>query len=230
MRLNADVGEDSAQLADGRQAALLALVDDANVACGGHAGDLVTLEATVAQCVALGVTVGAHPSAPDRASFGRAAISGTHDDIEAAVRAQLLSLRAVCDAARVPLAHVKPHGALYHAACDDEAWARVMVRAMRGAGLAVPLVLLAGARSVDVIRSLAVRTIAEGFADRAMDEHGRLLPRDAAGALLIDPVLAAAQARQLLASGTVDTICVHGDTPGALAIARAVRDEIGARR
>lgn len=230
MRLNADVGEDAEQIADGRQAALLALVDDANVACGGHAGNAASMRQTVAQCVALGVRVGAHPSTPDRASFGRAPIAAAHHDLEIVVREQLLQLRAVCDAAGVAIAHVKPHGALYHAVSDDDAWARVLARALRAAGVGVPVVLREGASTVDTLRSLGVQAIAEGFADRGTDEHGRLLPRGTPGAIIVDAAAAAAKARRLLATGAVSTLCVHGDTAGALAIARAVRDVIGPRR
>ncbi|MBI1948352.1 MAG: LamB/YcsF family protein [Deltaproteobacteria bacterium] len=230
MRLNADVGEDAAALADGRQQALLALVDDANVACGGHAGDLDTMARTVAQCRALGVAVGAHPSTADRLGFGRAPITAAPGDVEAAVRAQLLALRAVCDDARVAIAHVKPHGALYHVAADDEAWALVLLRAVRAAGLDVPLVLIAGATTAAALRARGARVLAEGFADRSYDRHGRLVPRDQPGALVADAGLAAAQATRLAARGDLDTLCVHGDTPNALAIARAARDALGPRR
>lgn len=230
MRLNADVGEDPAALDDGRQDALLALIDDANVACGGHAGDHYTMARTVARCRALGVAAGAHPSAPDRAGFGRATLAATSGDVEAAVRAQLRTLRAVCDDAGVTIAHVKPHGALYHAACDDEAWALLLLRATRDAGLDVPLVLLAGARTAAPLRAWGARVLAEGFADRAYDGQGRLVPRGEPDAVVTDAVVAAAQARHLERCGDVDTVCVHGDTPGALAIARAVRDALGPRR
>ncbi|OGQ10399.1 MAG: hypothetical protein A2138_06200 [Deltaproteobacteria bacterium RBG_16_71_12] len=229
MRLNADVGEHPAAIDDGRQQDLLALVDDANVACGGHAGDLDTMARTVAQCRALGVAVGAHPSTPDRAGFGRAPIAGSPRDVEDAVRAQLLALRAVCEEAGVALAHVKPHGALYHAAGDHEEWALLLLRAVRSAGLDAPLVLIAGARTAQALRAQGVRVLAEGFADRAYDEQGRLVPRGHPGALVSDAALAAAQVRRLALHGDVDTVCVHGDTPGALAVARAVRDALGPR-
>ncbi|MCC7071296.1 MAG: LamB/YcsF family protein [Deltaproteobacteria bacterium] len=228
MRLNGDVGEDPVHIDDGRQRALLALLDDANVACGGHAGDLDTMTRTVAQCHALGVAVGAHPSAPDRASFGRAPITSSPSTIAGAVRAQLEALGEVCAAHAVAITHVKPHGALYHAAGDDEAWAMALLDAMGAAGLAVPLVLLAGARTVPALVARGARVWTEGFADRAVDHQGRLLPRGAPGALITDPTRAAGRARELAARG-VDTVCVHGDTPGALAIAQAVRDALGPR-
>lgn len=230
MLLNADVGEDDSRLGEGRQAALIALVDEVSVACGGHAGDERSMELAVAQALAARVAIGAHPSVPDRAGFGRAPITQAIDDVEAAVCGQLQMLAAVCARAGARIAHIKPHGALYHAACDDDAWALMLVRAQRAAALDVPLVLLAGAPTRARLESEGVPVRAEGFADRGYDEDGRLLPRGAPGALLADPAAAAAQALLLRARGGVDTLCVHGDSPGALAIARAVRDALGPRR
>lgn len=230
MELNADLGEDEAQLEDGRQAALLSLVDAANVACGGHAGDERTMALTVAQCLSAGVAVGAHPSAPDRAGFGRAPLVGLPEALEPAVVAQLRALQEVCARAGTRVLHVKPHGALYHAACDDEGWARMLARALRAAALPVPVVLLPGARTRGLLEREGVVVRAEGFADRAYTPEGGLVPRGALGALLEEPAAAAAQALRLRARGGVDTLCVHGDTPAALALARAVRDALGPRR
>lgn len=229
MELNADLGEDEAQLEDGRQAALLELLDAANVACGGHAGDRRTMMLTVAQCLRAGVAVGAHPSAPDREAFGRAPLVGPPEALEPAVVAQLRALHEVCAGAGVRVAHVKPHGALYHAAGDDEGWARMLARALRAAALPVPLVLLAGARTRALLEREGVVVRAEGFADRAYTAEGRLVPRGTPGALLLEPAAAAAQARRLRAQGGVDTLCVHGDTPAALDLARAVRGALGPR-
>ena len=229
MRMNADVGEDPRSVDDGSQAALLHLVDDANVACGGHAGDAHSMAQTVAQCRALGVAVGAHPSTPDRVTFGRGPITSPPRVVADAVRAQLEEMQRVCLRHDVAVAHVKPHGALYHAASDDDAWALLVLDAMRAVGLEVPLVVLAGARTTPTLVARGARVRAEGFADRALDAAGRLVPRDAPGALITDPARAAEHARDLAARG-IDTVCVHGDTPGALAIARAVRDALGLRR
>jgi UPF0271 protein len=214
--LNADLGEDATQLFDGTQEALLDVVDLANIACGGHAGDTSTMRASVEQCRARNVAIGAHPSYVDRANFGRVSRPFDGD----AILAQLEALAALA-----PLHHVKPHGALYHDACRDPAVADALIAVV--AHFTSKIVLLAGAPLLTRYEAAGLTVMREGFADRGYRADGTLIPRTDPGALLHDPNEAVAQALQLT---NVDTLCVHADTPGALALSRAVREALARRR
>jgi len=223
MDLNADVGEGFGVYAPADDAALLPFVTSVSVACGFHAGDPLLMERTVRLAVAARVAVGAHPGYPDRRGFGRRAMSLSPEEIEADVLYQVGALAAFVRAHGATVAHVKPHGALYHRAASDAPAAQAVARACVRAG--VPI--LVGPIGSDVMRGAAssqgVRYAAEGFADRAYDAAGRLRPRDEAGALVTDPEAAGAQAVRLAREASAETLCLHGDTPGAAAIARAVR-------
>jgi UPF0271 protein len=221
--LNADLGEDPRALASGQEAALLDVVTSANVACGGHAGDEQSMRAVVRLARERGVAVGAHPSYPDRRGFGRAPQDLPPDEIEATVHEQVARLGEIARAERVPLVHVKPHGALYHAASGRAAVAEAIARAAARWSRDLVLVGPAGSEALTVWRAQGLRAAGEGFADRAYEPDGSLRPRSKPGALLTDPAAAAAQAVRLARSGTAETLCVHGDTPGAVALARAVR-------
>jgi len=233
--LNADLGELPEALADGREEALLRLVTSANVACGGHAGDAATMSGVLALARRLGKSVGAHPSYPDRASFGRDSLRMTPDEIEATVFDQVRALAAVAARIDVEVTHVKPHGALYNDAAGDEAIATAIARAVRRWSREAVLVGLAGSVALDVFASAGLRTAAECFADRVYEADGTLRSRKLPGALISDPEMAAEQAVSIARRGhaigrggstvpiTADTICVHGDTPGALLIAASVR-------
>jgi UPF0271 protein len=211
---NLDAGERDDETED-----LWRLFDLLNVACGGHAGDDASM-ARVARCAAEPrPRLGAHPSYPDREHFGRRSLAIAPPDLEASVRAQCARLAAI---ARV--GHVKPHGALYHDAARDPALARAV---LAGAVAALGEVTVIGPPDgalVDAAGALGLPYLREGFADRRYLADGRLAPRSEPDALILDPTAAAAQAVRL--QGTVDTICVHGDTPGALAIARAVCEAV----
>src|SRR5690606_14630546 len=205
-------------------------VSSANVACGGHAGDADTMAAVVGLCRARGVAVGAHPSFPDRARFGRVDLDLPAKDIEAAVHAQGATLARSARAQGAALRHVKAHGALYHAASRSPEIADAVAAGARAACGDIVLVGQAGSAAVRRWRALGLHVRAEAFADRRYEAGGALRARDLPGALLCDPQEAAAQAVRLArgegvvaADGTVisltaDTICLHGDTPGALAI------------
>ncbi len=233
--LNADVGESPDALADGREEALLRLVTSANVACGGHAGDETTMAAVVALAGRLGVAVGAHPSYPDRAGFGRAAMGLSPAQVEDAVLAQVSALGAVARRAGVRPSHVKPHGALYNDAARDAATAGAVARAVAHWDASATLVGPARSRLLEAGCALGVRTVAEGFADRAYEPDGTLRSRALPGALILDPERAAAQAVAIAlghpltahdgsaVSVEAATICIPGDTAEAVAIARAVR-------
>jgi UPF0271 protein len=173
----------------------------------------------VARCRAGGADVGAHPSYPDRAGFGRHRLDLPPDAVGAAVAAQCALLAGIAR-------WLKPHGALYHAADADPALAAAVVDgALRGLGRPVTVIGPAGGALAAAAAARGLAFAREGFADRGRGPDGRLIPRGQPGDLITDPTAAAAQTRALLA--TIDTVCVHGDTPGAVAIARAVRAVLG---
>lgn len=239
--LNADLGEDRLALSSGADEALLAVVTSANVACGGHAGDAASMRALVRIARRLGVAVGAHPSYPDRATFGRAAAGAGPAEIEAFVAAQAAALAAIAGGEGVRLSHLKPHGALYHAAHRDPAVAAAIAAGAARVDPGLALVGPAGSPALDAWRATGFRVAAEAFADRAYEPDGTLRARGLPGALLDDPPRAAAQAESIVLEGRVMaidgtlvaleavTLCVHADTPNALAIARAVRARLESR-
>ena len=213
MNLNADVGEGA-----GQDEAVLACVDSANIACGVHAGSPSITIATAWRCRDLGVEVGAHPGYDDRAGFGRVDSAISVREIEALLAFQVAALAAVA-----PIAYVKPHGALYHRCQRDAEAADALVRVARTHGVGV--MGQPGFAIVAAAERAGVRGYREGFADRLLLPDGSLAPRDSHGAVL-DPHLAARQALGLARSGNYDTICIHGDTPGAGAVAAAVRSAL----
>lgn len=216
-RLNVDVGE----LAD-EPPELVALASLVNVACGGHAGDEATMRAVCARARSSGAGVGAHPSYEDRAGFGRRALDVPASELRDQVRAQCARLAVAAAAEGVAVTHVKPHGALYHRAVADPVVAEAV---LAGAADALGPVAVVGPPKGALHAAAARRGLAylrEGFADRGLRPDGSLVPRGEPGARLEDPAAAAAQALRLAAAGH-DTICVHGDASGAVAIARAVR-------
>ena len=210
--LNADVGEgfDS-------DLAMIGLVTSVNIACGFHAGDASTMAACCAAADAAGVTVGAHVSYRDRAGFGRRELDVAAHVVEAETALQIEALVAAGGRVRF----VKPHGALYHRASSDDECASAIVAAAAGESLGV--VGFPGSRLLERAREAGLPAIAEGFADRGYANDGSLLPRGEPGAVL-DADAAARQAVAL--AGTVDSLCVHGDTPGAAELARRVRDAL----
>jgi UPF0271 protein len=210
MNLNADIGEGA-----GEDESILACVDSANVACGVHAGSPSLTIATTRRCRALGIEVGAHPGYDDRAGFGRIERSMSADEIEALIAYQVAALAAVS-----PIAYIKPHGALYHRCQRDAPVADALARVARTHGVG-----LMGQPGFEIIASAARAGLPgyrEGFADRLMLPDGSLAPRNQAGAVL-NPTTAAEQALALARSGRYDTICIHGDTPGAAHVASSVR-------
>lgn len=229
--LNADVGE-GFEAAD---RAIMPLVSSANIACGGHAGDLSSMRTTVELAQRHRVRIGAHPGYPDRVGFGRRALELPERDLRASLRAQLDALSSVVAEAGARLEHVKPHGALYHRAATDRSYADLVADVVRAWDAEVTLVGPPDSRLVQAGRAAGLTVVAEGFADRAYEANGGLRPRAKPGAMLEEPATAAAQAlaiardaRVLLDGGgfislVVDTICIHGDTPGAADRLRAVR-------
>lgn len=213
MNINADIGEGASE-----DEAVLACVDSANIACGVHAGSASISIATAWRCRTLGVEVGAHPGYDDRAGFGRVERSLKPDEIEALIAFQVAGLAAVA-----PIAYVKPHGALYHRCQRDAAVADALARVAKTHGVG-----LVGQPDFEIVASAQradIPAYREAFADRLMLPDGSLAPRSQAGAVL-NPTVAAQQAVSLARSGRYDTICIHGDTPGAGHVAAAVRQAL----
>jgi UPF0271 protein len=213
MNLNSDIGEGA-----GEDEAILACIDSANIACGVHAGSATISIATAWRCRKLGVEVGAHPGYDDRAGFGRVERSLGPDDIEALIAFQVAGLAAVA-----PIAYVKAHGALYHRCQRDVQAADALARVAKAHR--VGLVGQPGFEIVAAAERAGIPAYREGFADRLMLPDGSLAPRSQSGAVL-NPTVAAQQAVNLARSGRYDTICVHGDTPGAGHVAAAVRQAL----
>lgn len=233
--LNADVGESFGQYQLGDDAALMTAITSANIACGFHAGDPGVMRRTVALAANNGVAIGAHPGYPDLVGFGRRDMSLSAEELQDIIMYQIGALMALARAAGIPLNHVKPHGALYNRLADDAALATACARAVAAVDQSLILVGLAGSELVRAGRSAGLRVAGEAFADRAYDGRGRLLPRSRPGAVYhrLEDVLR--QVERLAREKSVrtaqgdlmeieaDTICLHGDTPGAAQMATAVR-------
>lgn len=232
--INADVGEGM----DDEE--LFPYVTSANVACGFHAGDPSTMDKTVAKALARGVRVGAHPGHADKANFGRIAVEISADELERLVLYQVAALDGFVRARGARLAHVKPHGALYHQANEFPDLARAIAEAVRRFDSSLVLVGAPGSLLLEAGREAGLQVAGEGFADRRYRPDGTLVSRKEPGALLTDPAEAAEQAMHLARDGWVvasdgsrvevkaETICLHGDTPGAASIARSVRERLAA--
>ncbi|HJT88204.1 MAG TPA: 5-oxoprolinase subunit PxpA [Bryobacteraceae bacterium] len=222
--MNIDLNCDMGELEDAaHETALMEYITSANIACGGHAGDEGTMERTARLALARGVRIGAHPSYPDRANFGRLEMALTQEEIEAAVREQVKRLEAVVRSLGGRITHVKPHGALYNVAARDRDVARAIGLAVAHWNPAVPVFGLAGSAALEVWREMGLTAIGEAFADRRYEPDGSLRSRKLPDALITAPEEAAAQAARLAREGQAQTVCVHGDTPGAVAIAKACR-------
>jgi len=236
--LNADAGESFGPWRMGADEDLLPVLSSVNIACGFHAGDPVTMRRTVQLAHEHGVAIGAHPGYPDTVGFGRRDLAMCPDEVHAAVLYQLGALSAFLRPEGAQLHHVKPHGALHHRIALDADAADAVARAVHDADPDVPLVVLAGPAG-RLMRAAAarfgVRTVGEGFPDRAYLADGELAPRSSAGAVLDDPERIAERALWMVLGGEVqavdgstvplqvETVCVHGDGPVAARAARAIR-------
>lgn len=199
------------------------------VACGGHAGDDASMARVLACCAADGPRAAAHPSYPDRERFGRTTLSISNEALAASVAAQCLRLSTIARAMGLAIAMVKPHGALYHDANASPQLARLVIDAARAAlGGSLTVIGPATGALAEVTRGLGLQFCREGFADRRRRSDGTLVSRSEANALITDPTEAAAQALEL--APAVDIIACHGDTPGALAIAAAIRSALAQAR
>jgi len=222
--MNIDLNCDMGELAgDSHEAALMEFITSANIACGGHAGDEGIMERTARLAMERGVRIGAHPGYPDPANFGRLEMPMSDEEIARTVYAQIVRLEAVVHKLGASIAHVKPHGALYNAAVRNQGVARAIGEGVARWNRGAPVFGLAGSPMLDVWRGMGLPVAGEAFADRRYEPDGSLRARQFADALITDPAEAAAQAVRLAREGRAQTICVHGDTPGAVAILKAVR-------
>jgi 5-oxoprolinase (ATP-hydrolysing) subunit A len=236
--LNCDMGEMPQAVADGTQEALMAFLTSVNIACGGHAGDEVTMRTTVEQALGRNLAIGAHPGYADRANFGRLELDLSPEASAESVFEQVSKLAEIAAKCGARIAHVKAHGALYNQAARESAVAQAVASGVARWRRDVVLVGLAGSPMLDVFRGAGFAVAAEAFADRRYEPDGSLRSRKFADALILNPAEAAAQALRIAENGSAiaqdgteiriqaQTICIHGDTPGAVKIAAAVAQRL----
>ena len=218
--LNADLGEGGPN-----DAALLALVTSANVACGFHAGDEETMRAACREAIAHGVAVGAHVSYRDREGFGRRPLTVSPPVIEDETAEQIAALRACAHQEGAAVTYLKPHGALYHRAARDEDCARAVVAGASHAGGLLAVVCLPGSVLLAQAEAAGFRAVPEAFADRGYLADGSLIPRGLPGDLL-DEAHAVRQAAAIVVAGKARSLCVHGDSPAAVSLATRIVDQL----
>ena len=235
MDLNSDLGESFGAWRMGDDAAMLDIVTSANVACGFHAGDPAGILETLRAAAARGVAVGAHVGYPDLVGFGRRNMDPTSRELVADVIYQIGALQGLAAAAGTRVVYVKPHGALYNTIAQDPRQAADVITALLAVDPGLVLLALAGSPLVDWARERGLRVVAEAFADRAYTPAGALVSRREPGAVLHDPAQVADRMLDLVRTGEItaidgsrvrlqaDSICVHGDSPGAVSMARALR-------
>ncbi|MGX5721772.1 LamB/YcsF family protein [Shinella zoogloeoides] len=233
--LNSDLGESYGAWRMGDDAAMLAVVSSANIACGFHAGDPAGIYRTVKAAAANGVVIGAHVSYPDRVGFGRRDLDATPEELIADVIYQIGAIKGVAAAAGTTVRYVKPHGALYNRIAYDARQGQAVIDGIKAVDPALILMGLANAPILDLARRSGLAVVAEAFADRAYTPKGELVSRREAGSVLHDEKKIADRMVQLAREGTLEaidgstirveaqSICVHGDSPGAVAIAQEIR-------
>ena len=238
--LNSDLGEGYGPWAMGDDAAMLGLVTSANIACGGHASDPETMYQTLRLAAQNGVIVGAHPGYNDRLGFGRRVIPMAPAEVGRMVAAQIGSLQGVAALAETRVAYVKPHGALANLAADDRAVADAIAAAVKAISPDLALLAISGTELEHAARAAGLTVFSEIFADRGYLPNGRLVPRSQPGAMIPDPEAAVARLLTFLETGLMpviggdpiplaaQSICVHGDSPGAVEMARQIRSRLGA--
>ena len=234
VELNCDMGELPEAIADGTQESLMPSLTSVNVACGGHAGDVETMKATIEQALRWKLAIGGHPGYPDRANFGRLELNLAAEAIASFVFEQVRTLSEIAAACGVRLAHVKPHGALYNQAVGNREIAKAIAEGVARWSRDVVLVGLAGSPMLTVFREAGFVVAAEAFADRRYEPDGSLRSRKFEDALLREPAEAGRQALSIVERGALiardgtevavdaQTLCIHGDTPGAPEIAATV--------
>jgi UPF0271 protein len=236
--LNCDMGELPEAIFNGLQEALMPSLTSVNIACGGHAGDEDTMKATIEQALRWKLAIGAHPGYPDRANFGRFELDLPAETISDSVFEQVRALAEIASECKIRVAHVKPHGALYNQAARNRVIAEAIAKGVARWNRDVVLVGLAGSPMLDVFRKAGFAVAAEAFADRRYEPDGSLRSRRFDDALILDPAEASRQAVSIVQRGIVttsagieiaidaQTLCIHGDTPGAPGIAAAVAQNL----
>jgi UPF0271 protein len=236
--LNSDVGEFATAVADGTQEQLMRSLTSVNIACGGHAGDAQTMRATIEQALRSGVAIGAHPGYADRENFGRLELRRPAEEVAESVYEQVCALARIALECGARVEHVKPHGALYNQAARDPQLARAIARGVARWNRDVVMVGLARSLMLEVFREAGFLVAAEAFADRRYEADGSLRSRKFADALIREPEEAAQQALRIVEQESVlasdgtevmvaaQTICLHGDTPGAAEIAARVAEAL----
>lgn len=238
--INSDVGESFGSWTIGADAELFPLISSANVACGFHSGDPRVMERTVNTLAELGVAVGAHPGFPDLVGFGRRDMHLSPDELRTDVMYQIGALKAFCEAVGVPLHHVKPHGAMYNMAARDEGMATAIAQGIIGAAPEALVYAQDGSALAKAADSAGLRVAYEVFADRGYLSDGRLAPRSRPDAMLHDPLEVSERVIRMTRGDAIptvdggpivmraDTVCIHSDTPAAVAMARALRGALDA--
>ena len=237
--LNCDLGESFGVWPMGNDAAMIELATSVNIACGFHAGDADTMKKTVDLAKARGVNIGAHPGYRDLHGFGRRPIVGlTSSEIENLVAYQIGALQAIATTSGHKVTHVKAHGAISNVACEDDMTARAIAAAIKAVDPNLVFVVLANSRLVKAGEAANLPMVHEVFADRAYEDDGSLVSRRKPGAVLHDPKAIADRVLRMVEDGNVvsvtgkvikmrmDTVCIHGDTPGAVEIARGIRQTL----
>ena len=237
--LNCDMGESYGNYTVGQDQLLMPYIDSCNIACGFHGGDPYHIEQTIDAALEHGLRIGAHPSYPDLQGFGRRKMNIPHIELTSIIKYQLSALKGLVESKGGKLSYVKPHGALYNSIAQDGEEAAAVIRGIQAIDSSLKIMVLADARIIDVAQSLGISIIREGFADRRYDQNTQLQSRSIAGAVFHDPKVAIEQVRSLAhdrmitwADGSthslqVESICIHGDNPIALEIAKMAREILG---
>jgi UPF0271 protein len=236
--INCDMGESFGAYRIGEDEKIIKFISSANIAAGFHAGDPLVLARTVALAKSNGVAVGAHPGYPDLLGFGRRNLETAPGEIKSYVLYQIGATEAFARAAGMKLQHVKPHGALYNHAAKTEKAAAEIIEAVKGFNPELILFALAGSLFVEMARAAGLRVIPEAFPDRAYTKNGQLAPRSMEGAVIHDPAKVRERVVKLVKTGKLvsiegeeisldaQTLCVHGDNPGASEVARSIRESL----
>ncbi len=227
--LNLDAGESDEALNNGSEQALYDLVTSINIACGGHAGNSITIAQALDLAKLRNINVGAHPSYPDLAGFGRVAMNLKHEVLVSSLVGQIERLLKFCVEKGVKLSHVKPHGALYNKAADDKSTAMAIIESVQRVDRHLKIIGLAGTPFKQWCEDAGSPFIGEGFPDRRYEPNGRLRSRNSPDALITNPEDAANQALNLVTGkfkDEIDTLCIHGDAAGAVKTAAAIRKKL----
>lgn len=236
--LNCDLGESFGPYTVGNDQEVMQYITSANIACGYHAGDPMRMEQTVAAAKQAGVKIGAHPGFPDLMGFGRRELRCSSREIKAYIQYQVGALGAFAAAHQMSIQHVKPHGALYNMACRDIDLAKAVVTGIQALNRDLILLCPAGSQMEQAALRAGLPVACEVFADRAYDSTGNLVPRSQTGSVILDPQEVVKRAVRMALEGTVqsitgevislraDSICIHGDTPGAISLVRKLREAL----